>query len=906
MKFMVEDLEVIFPYEYVYPEQVDYMYHLKITLDHHVTGHGAVGHGVLEMPSGTGKTITLLALIVAYQQRLRFRQISGNANCDVNGDVGIFDGPRQLIYASRTVQEIEKALAELDRLILYRASYYQQQLDQATANNLDVKMIEELKVKVQLEQSFLAVGLSARKNMCIHPAVNRDRRGQVVDSLCQSLTASWVRQKDGGRRCTFYENLDKHINPPKDIEDSQTIADYNADAVPSSGVYGIEDIKLHGEKQNVCPYFLSRNLIKKANVLIYSYHYLLDPKIASLVSKDLPSNSIVVFDEAHNIDNVCIDSMSFEIGRSTLAGANRALESLNTEIRSIRQVNKEKLENEYIRLVDGLREQHLQRQTDLILANPALPDDILEEAVPGNIRKAEHFVAFMKRLVEYLKTRLKIQQVVSQSPLSFLHNIKAECAIERKALRFCSERLGSLLRTLEIVPSSNASVQQQQQPSDQGTSGSGGAGRPEDFSALGRVANFATIVGTYLEGFLLLMEPFEGMGNAIYNPILHLVCLDASIAIKPVLNRFKTVIITSGTLSPLDMYPKILDFRHQVVTSKSFSMTLTRNCFLPLVITRGSDQVPLSSKFEVRNDPSVVRNYGNLLISMSKIVPDGIVVFFPSYIYLESIVHQWTQSLAGGQSVIDQLLQNKLVFIETPDGTETTIALQNYRKACDYGRGAILFSVARGKVAEGIDFDHNYGRAVLMCGIPYQYTESRILKARLEYIREKYQIRENDFLTFDAIRQAAQCVGRALRGKTDYGLMIFADKRYARQDKWGKLPLWIQKGATSTQLGITGRGGKSGGGGLVGASSASLIGLSTDECIMIVKKFLREMGQELGSAGQVGVSLWREEDVVKWFSCGHATIENSNSTQSQQQKEDQDALMDDIDPDVLNDMDYEM
>ncbi len=34
---------------------------------------------------------------------------------------------------------------------------------------------------------------------------------------------------------------------------------------------------------------------------------------------------------------------------------------------------------------------------------PALPDDLLKEAVPGNIRRAEHFVAFLKRFVEYLK-----------------------------------------------------------------------------------------------------------------------------------------------------------------------------------------------------------------------------------------------------------------------------------------------------------------------------------------------------------------------------------------------------------------------------------------------------------------------------------------------------------------------
>ena len=38
-----------------------------------------------------------------------------------------------------------------------------------------------------------------------------------------------------------------------------------------------------------------------ANVVVYSYHYLLDPKIADLVSKEMPKNAVVVFDEAHNI-----------------------------------------------------------------------------------------------------------------------------------------------------------------------------------------------------------------------------------------------------------------------------------------------------------------------------------------------------------------------------------------------------------------------------------------------------------------------------------------------------------------------------------------------------------------------------------------------------------------------------
>ena len=48
--------------------------------------------------------------------------------------------------------------------------------------------------------------------------------------------------------------------------------------------------------------------------------------------------------------------------------------------------------------------------------------------------------------------------------------------------------------------------------------------------------------------------------------------------------------------------------------------------------------------------------------------------------------------------VAQDLMAHKLVFIETVDVVETTLALDNFRRACDCGRGAIFFSVARGKV----------------------------------------------------------------------------------------------------------------------------------------------------------------------------------------------------------------
>ncbi|XP_064600102.1 general transcription and DNA repair factor IIH helicase subunit XPD-like [Liolophura sinensis] len=744
MKLNVDGLLVYFPYEYIYPEQYTYMLELKRSID-------AKGHCVLEMPSGTGKTISLLSLIVAYM-RANPRDVT------------------KLIYCSRTVPELEKVVEELSELM----KYYE-------------KMTGE-------SHNILGLALSSRKNLCIHPQVSQNRDGKVVDSRCHSLTASFVRQRNKHDPnvpiCDYFENFEA----------------VGRDTILPSGIYGLDELKEYGRRHNLCPYFLARHAITHANIVVYSYYYLLDPKIANMVSKELAKQSVVVFDEAHNIDNVCIESMSVYLTRKTLDKCQKNLETLSQQIHRLKQADSQRLEKEYDQLVEGLREANLAREGDVVLANPVLPDQVLQGSVPGNIRKADHFLSFMKRFLEYLKTRMRVQHVVAESPPSFLKDCAARVCIERKPLRFCAERLHSLMRTLEL--------------SDL-----------QDFSPLTAVAHFATLISTYVQGFTLIIEPFDDRTPTISNPILQFSCLDASIAVKPVFDRFQTVVVTSGTLSPLDMYPKILDFRP--VTMATFTMSLSRVCICPMIVSRGNDQVAISSKYETREDIAVVRNYGNLLVELATIVPDGLVCFFTSYVYMESIVASWYE-----QGIIDQVQKHKLLFIETQDAAETSLALLNYQKACDNGRGAVLLSVARGKVSEGIDFDHHYGRAVVMFGVPYVYTQSRILKARLEYLREQFQIRENDFLTFDAMRHGAQCVGRALRGKTDYGIMVFADKRFARADKRGKLPKWIQEHLKD-----------------------SLCNLSVDEAVQVAKRFLRLMAQPFSKEDQLGLSLLTVEQL---------------------------------------------
>lgn len=114
---------------------------------------------------------------------------------------------------------------------------------------------------------------------------------------------------------------------------------------------------------------------------------MLDPKIAALVSSEFPRNTVVVFDEAHNIgklhfvsislslniqDNVCIDSMSCVLSRKTMDKCNQSLEKLAVRVAEVKKMDADRLQQEYSRLVKGLRDTQKARETDIILENPSM------------------------------------------------------------------------------------------------------------------------------------------------------------------------------------------------------------------------------------------------------------------------------------------------------------------------------------------------------------------------------------------------------------------------------------------------------------------------------------------------------------------------------------------------------
>ena len=67
MKFKIDDLDVYFPYEYIYPEQYKYMVELKKTLD--AKGHGVLGKSQIAIPA------TLCTIEVTYFYFLKKCQV---------------------------------------------------------------------------------------------------------------------------------------------------------------------------------------------------------------------------------------------------------------------------------------------------------------------------------------------------------------------------------------------------------------------------------------------------------------------------------------------------------------------------------------------------------------------------------------------------------------------------------------------------------------------------------------------------------------------------------------------------------------------------------------------------------------------------------------------------------------
>lgn len=200
------------------------------------------------------------------------------------------------------------------------------------------------------------------------------------------------------------------------------------------------------------------------------------------------------------------------------------------------------------------------------------------------------------------------------------------------------------------------------------------------------------------------------------------------------------------------------------------------------------------------------------------------VVFFPSYAYLNSVVHAWSQcALDSGEpqtSILASLNDEKKLFLEpnaaakgTADGktqpqtvcmfASVDETLSEYGDQVDSGHGALMLAVVGGSLSEGINFSDRLGRCIVVVGLPFPNAHSPEWKAKLDFQRHKMQTsifhkannspKTNEMLENACMRAVNQSIGRAIRHKHDYATIVLIDRRFARLDVQRKLSTWIQK-----------------------------------------------------------------------------------------------------------------
>lgn len=254
----------------------------------------------------------------------------------------------------------------------------------------------------------------------------------------------------------------------------------------------------------------------------------------------------------------------------------------------------------------------------------------------------------------------------------------------------------------------------------------------------------------------------------------------------------RAVVLAGGTMSPFDDYTAHLfpSLAPEKITTLSCGHVIPPEnlCVWTLASLKpkgnnnnsssgvgvgGVGATDFEFSFQKRGDKAMIRELGIAILNICAAVPDGVVVFFPSYGYLDEVVGVWGgndkstsngDSSAGnaqsqGATIWQKLQARKAVFRETKGGSSDEV-LEQYSRAIVGGggpdndaaigagtktaktktttttttNGALLLSVVGGKMSEGINFSDRLGRCVVIVGLPYPNINSADWKARIEYI----------------------------------------------------------------------------------------------------------------------------------------------------------------------------
>ncbi|KNE57240.1 DNA repair helicase (rad3) [Allomyces macrogynus ATCC 38327] len=524
--------------------------------------------------------------------------------------------------------------------------------------------------------------------------------------------------------------------------------------------WDIEDLKRVGERQRGCPYFASRLMAVEAEIVFAPYNYLMDPLIRQAMAIDLTDN-IVILDEAHNIEDVARDASSLEIDDTQMDTMIKELRHLNDDMAGMDPNAVAEYKNPlpdfnvFLQLVQAIGE--FKQENSVTFRTTTF--DLKRNILPGG------------SLVRFLNSRGINDDFLQklQQELAGAHRSKSE-ARENKLIPAPSQPTLHVLDSLYLVISSLMNPLY-----------------TDDYhiAVVQRVKK-------------LSMARMEKKGDTWRSKVM-LWCMNPGVTFSHV-SVARSVILTSGTLSPMNSFASELQapFDVRLEADHVIGADQTWVGVVPAAYL-GPSSVEFLGTYAHSERLEYQDAVGHALAHLARAVPHGMLVFVPSYAFLEKIVERWRntgvmRAIEGAKTVVFEPRVNKNNAFEDAIDEYYTAVEESVRQAQEVG--ALMFGVYRGKVSEGIDFSDDRARAVVCLGIPYPSTKDPQVELKRQF-NDKRRISHgllsgSEWYDVQAFRAINQALGRCIRHRNDWGALILLEKRLATSRHQAGLSKWVR------------------------------------------------------------------------------------------------------------------
>ncbi|ANS73677.1 ATP-dependent helicase [Paenibacillus yonginensis] len=249
---------------------------------------------------------------------------------------------------------------------------------------------------------------------------------------------------------------------------------------------------------------------------------------------------------------------------------------------------------------------------------------------------------------------------------------------------------------------------------------------------------------------------------------IKLFCLDPSELLRQAGKGYRSIIYFSATLSPMSYYRDMLGADQEDYTLSIPSPFRKEQLDVRLV--------PLSVRYNDRE--SSKRAIARLLQQVCEERSGGnLLVFFPSYSFMQEVYDTYVQEEGKG---VDVVLQQSSMSEE-----ERETFLSGFQPNPE--RTRLGFAVLGGVFSEGVDLpgDRLGGVIVVGTGLPQIGLENNMLR---DYFNQTGRNGFNYAYIFPGMNKVLQAGGRLIRTEQDEGVLVLVDDRFAQEPYRSLLP----------------------------------------------------------------------------------------------------------------------